>query len=252
MTETEWLACGDTWDMVQALGDHASDRKLRLYACGCCRRLWHLLSDERSRRAVEIAEQYADEPCSPEEQKQYADGPLSVEERIQALLAADTVEPYTDGPTSPEQRTRVHCAAGQVLMSARRKRDSSEDDADHFAYVAVHAAHSTLDPTGMEAAKRMRWDYLTKGMQPPIQVELLRDVFADRFLPVTFSPSWRSETAVSLARMMYETRAFHVMHILADALEEAGCDDAHMLAHCRSPGLHVRGCWVVDLVLGKG
>jgi hypothetical protein len=71
------------------------------------------------------------------------------------------------------------------------------------------------------------------------------------FCPVAFSPSWRSEHTVGIAARMYDDRDFAAMPILADALEEAGCDNQDILAHCRAPGEHVRGCWVVDLVLGK-
>jgi hypothetical protein len=65
-------------------------------------------------------------------------------------------------------------------------------------------------------------------------------------------PSWRTEAVVGLARGMAESRDFAAMPVLADALEDAGCADPAILAHCREPGPHVRGCWVVDLVLGKG
>jgi hypothetical protein len=80
---------------------------------------------------------------------------------------------------------------------------------------------------------------------------LLRDIFGNPFRPVTFSPEWRTDTAVSLARTMYESRDFGAMPILADALQDAGCDDAEILNHCRQPGEHVRGCWYVDQLLGK-
>jgi hypothetical protein len=68
---------------------------------------------------------------------------------------------------------------------------------------------------------------------------------------VILSPEWRTSTAVALAQQMRESGDFGAMPILADALQEAGCDNADILAHCRGPGPHVRGCWVVDLVLGK-
>ena len=80
---------------------------------------------------------------------------------------------------------------------------------------------------------------------------LLRDIFGNPFRPVAFDPTGRSETAVALAAGIYAERAFDRPPILADALEEAGCDDPDVLAHCRGPGPHARGCWVVDLVLGK-
>jgi hypothetical protein len=83
------------------------------------------------------------------------------------------------------------------------------------------------------------------------QCNSLRDIFGNPFRPVAFSPSWRTDTAVALARQMYESRDFSAMPILADALQDAGCDNEDILTHCRGPGPHVRGCWVVDLVLGK-
>jgi hypothetical protein len=80
---------------------------------------------------------------------------------------------------------------------------------------------------------------------------LLRDVFGNPFRPIAFSPEWRSATAVSVARRMYEAHDFSALPELADALQDARCDNADILDHCRGPGPHVRGCWVVDLVLGK-
>jgi hypothetical protein len=80
---------------------------------------------------------------------------------------------------------------------------------------------------------------------------LLREVFGNPFCPITFSPELRTDTALSLARQMYDSRNFSAMPILADALQDAGCDNDDVLAHCRGEGPHVRGCWVVDLVLGK-
>jgi hypothetical protein len=82
-------------------------------------------------------------------------------------------------------------------------------------------------------------------------VPILRDIFGDPFRPVTFTPEWRTDTAVSLAREMYESREFSAMPVLADALQDAGCDSDDVLAHCRGAGPHVRGCWVCDLVMGR-
>jgi hypothetical protein len=84
------------------------------------------------------------------------------------------------------------------------------------------------------------------------QADLLRDLFGNPFRPVAFSPEWRTDTAVSLAHQMYESRDFSPMPILADALQDAGCENDDVLDHCRDASLtHVRGCWVVDGVLGK-
>jgi hypothetical protein len=79
----------------------------------------------------------------------------------------------------------------------------------------------------------------------------LQCVFGNPFHPISFSPSWHTDTTVALARQMYESRDFGAMPILADALQDAGCDSEDILNHCRGEGPHVRGCWVADLVLGK-
>src|SRR5262249_14242057 len=83
------------------------------------------------------------------------------------------------------------------------------------------------------------------------QAALVRDIFGNAFSGAGFDPSWRSETAVALARQMYDARDFLLMPILGDALADAGCPDGDVLEHCRSQGVHVRGCFVVDLVLNR-
>jgi hypothetical protein len=83
------------------------------------------------------------------------------------------------------------------------------------------------------------------------QANILRDIFGNPFRPVDFSASRRTDTVVTLARQMYESREFGAMPVLADALQDAECGNEDVLSHCRSGGVHVRGCWVVDLVLGK-
>ena len=83
------------------------------------------------------------------------------------------------------------------------------------------------------------------------QCHLLRDIVGSPFHAVRFDPAWGSQRATALAQRMYESRDFTLMPDLADVLENAGCDNADILSHCRNPGPHVRGCWVVDLILGK-
>jgi hypothetical protein len=83
------------------------------------------------------------------------------------------------------------------------------------------------------------------------QCGLLREIFGNPFRPATVDPDWLTSTVVALARQMYEARDFSIMPILADALQDAGCDNDDILTHCRGDGPHVRGCWVVDLLLGK-
>jgi hypothetical protein len=83
------------------------------------------------------------------------------------------------------------------------------------------------------------------------QTDLLRDLFGNPFRPVILEPSWLTPKVGALAQEAYDTPAFHRLPLLGNTLEEAGCENAEILAHCRGPGPHVQGCWVVDAVLGK-
>jgi hypothetical protein len=89
------------------------------------------------------------------------------------------------------------------------------------------------------------------GSECSEQCHLLRDIFGNPFRPVCVDSAWLASTVLSLATGIYQERAFDRMPILADALQDAGCDNEDILNHCRQPGEHVRGCWVVDLLLGK-
>jgi hypothetical protein len=80
---------------------------------------------------------------------------------------------------------------------------------------------------------------------------LARDIFGNPLRPFPFNHSWRTSTVLALVQQMYDSRDFSTMPILADALQDAGCDNADILNHCRGPGSHVRGCFVVDKLLGK-
>jgi hypothetical protein len=113
---------------------------------------------------------------------------------------------------------------------------------------------------GMEEASGLSgylWtDLYTEYRWEPDRIEswrpLVYDIFGNPFWPVSFNEEWRTSTIVALAQQMYASRDFSEMPILADSLQDAGCDNADILSHCRDPQqVHVRGCWVVDLVLGK-
>ncbi len=85
-----------------------------------------------------------------------------------------------------------------------------------------------------------------------VAMDLVRDIFGNPFRPITINPSWLIPTVVALATDIYEQKAFDRMPILADALQDAKCDNEDILNHCRQPGEHCRGCWALDLLLGKG
>jgi hypothetical protein len=118
------------------------------------------------------------------------------------------------------------------------------------AHLACMAAHYQI-----RAAAKDGWPRVTNGESVPNAAEkahLVRDIFGNPFRKAAFSKTWRTDTAMSLAQQMYESREFGAMPILADALQDAGCDSDDILNHCRDANAtHVRGCWVVDLVIGK-
>ena len=118
-----------------------------------------------------------------------------------------------------------------------------------------HAAHASEGAEGAAGWYDQPPDgspnYPQRFDQLRYQAGVLRDLVGNPFAPPALDPAWRTEAVVGLARGVYEDRAFDRLPVLADALEDAGCDDGDVLAHCRGPGPHARGCWVVDLILGK-
>ena len=218
MTEEEWLTCTDPAPMLEFLKGKASDRQLRLLAVACCRAVWDSLTHGRSRRAVEMAEQYAD-------------GLIDEAGLHRAhSMAADAVVSYHE-------------------VQFRGRRGPNRDGPSLAGWRLSFAADSahTHKPFLIGRLRPLRHDPDLSLLAP----RLIRDIFANPFRPVPLDPAWLTSTVVSLAEGVYADRAFDRLPVLADALEDAGCDKAEILAHCRGGGPHVRGCWVVDLVLGK-
>jgi hypothetical protein len=170
------------------------------------------------RKALAVAERFADAEVS-EEQLRLAWQDARRAETAVYQQARVTAESYAMATVALVCETDINRAVLAVGEAARCEADP-------------------VDPRRLADAHRK-------------QVPLVTDIFGNPFRPVTFSPAWRTDTALSLAAQMYEAREFSAMPILADALQDAGCDSAEILDHCRGPGPHVRGCWVVDRVLGR-
>ncbi len=114
--------------------------------------------------------------------------------------------------------------------------------------VAGMSSRQCLDETSVPGRPVTR----ERPEELPVQVWILRCIFGNPFRPVTFDPAWNTDTVLTLAKQMYESREFSAMPILADALQDAGCTNENVLNHCRDvTAHHVRGCWVVDGILGK-
>jgi hypothetical protein len=107
--------------------------------------------------------------------------------------------------------------------------------------------------TSRHATSKFASSGAVKLREEAAHCQLVRDIYGNPFRPITISSSWLTSTVFALSRQMYDSRDFSAMPILADALQDAGCDNAAVLNHCRDAiGVHVRGCWVVDQVLGFG
>jgi hypothetical protein len=209
MTEPEWLECTDPTPMLEFLPDNASDRKLRLFACACCRRVWSLIVSEPAKRVVEVVELHADGHAT------YQEVAATAEDAILNTFSYDT-------------GTYRANSAAEAVATVSNNTHSCEIVARCAALAVGHGGHERLS-----------------------QVTLIRCTFGNPFHPVIIDPRWLTSTVVDLASAIYNEKAFDRMPILGDALMDAGCDNEEIIAHCRSEGAHVRGCWVVDLLLAK-
>jgi hypothetical protein len=238
MNEEQWLTCDDPRSMMEWLRTHRGEsrrkrgrRRLRLFACACLRGIWRLLRQEGSRNAVCVAERYADGDATESELAEAATGAVRARLREGGQIGNS---PYWQSSE----------AAGHVC-------EKRFDSGDHTS--VTHASHSSANAWAMDRVRSTQGKHGAEfRARLAVHADWLRDIFGNPFRPVNFSPSWRTDTAITLARTMYESREFSAMPILADALQDAGCDKADILDHCRDPKrVHVRGCWVVDLLLGK-
>jgi serine/threonine protein kinase len=197
LNEADWMACTDlTRRLTHLYNLNAPARKIRLFACACVRHHWEHLG-EASRKAVEIAERYADGEASPAE-----------------LEAAE--DAAWDACTGmPEQ-------------------------------AAAWAAYYQNWRAALEASRTLPWH---------VQDDFLHDLFGPLlFRQVMIDPVWldRNDRAVHrIAEAIYDERAFDRMTALGAALKDGGCNDPEILAHCFGTRLHARGCWLIDLLLGK-
>jgi hypothetical protein len=239
MTEADWLASGDQRRMLDLMGGWASERKLRLLAAACCRQVWQLITNPEWRQAVEAAELYADGAAAAfERMRELAPLGGSWVNGIEGWVTQEV----SYATATPAERARWDAWVGDAATAA----------AAHVG--ALKEARRGLSGWEGVWARRLR-------VERRAVADLLRCVFGNPFRPITAEPSWlawNDVTVPKLAQTAYDDRLLPSgeldparLAVLADALEEAGCDNQEMLAHLRGPGHHVRGCWVVDLLLGK-
>jgi hypothetical protein len=270
--EKEWFAA-DRWQdlLIPLFPDNrylktaGAQRKLRLLLCAAARLGWDVMPDDRGRKAVAVAERFAE-------------GHATARQLTAARAAAETAfrqaERRRDRMEARSRREfarRVEAAGPGRDWSSKWPPDLAVPFAEalraQFAVrVAVCAAAEAVDIPAVEkgllfvpdvvipveefAARMPEWHEVGDADPPDPRPDLIRDVFGYPFAPAVVEAGWRTDTVNALAEGIADDGAYDRLPILADALEEAGCADRRLLAHCRAGGPHVRGCWAVDAVRG--
>jgi hypothetical protein len=232
-----WLNCDvpfELFRMFELLGDA---RRARFWFVGCCR----LVSGQLSRvgqSALDTAERFADDRATAYELSQaravVAEELAAVEARLRLLddeLFAQCVDVEL-GRAEPDSLAGIRTR----ITGAQHRREAANRVAAAIGPDLRLALYSWY---GLRSERRA-------------MTALLRCVFPNPFRLIHLDPAWRTDTVVAIARGVSETRDFSALPILADALQDAGCDSDDVLDHCRGAGPHTRGCWVCDLVLGNG
>jgi hypothetical protein len=280
MNEKKWLACGAPAVRLEFLRERASKRKIQLFLCACCRRVYGPLTDATQQisqmmthlrpepgvvlgdvcdvfqQAIDIAERFADRLATAKECKKIAKAAENIGRHF-GFIAAVAPSP---GDDSDYDKGRGAVMMGGDAMDAADLAVLNEPNAlEHAVRVAasavvydIEAYHAGAEGADSDFAVAPNHPHLVaRRAESAAQLQLLDDVFGNPFRNVRLNRKWLTSTVVTLARQMYDSRDFGAMPILADALQDAGCNSADILDHCCGPGSHVRGCWVVDLVLEK-
>jgi hypothetical protein len=238
MTETDWLTCSDPIRMLEFVREAATARQLRLFQVACCRRIWQFVTDPDSRALVELIERAADSPLDMEAVRALpydaltddCGGPGPAERH--AYMVAGHIGYCLIGPIhgstfpSDDWQNAVSAANGAATVVAEAQRLPDGDE-----FLPAYQAHMA----GEHAA----------------QCDLLRDIIRHPNTQAEADALWRTADVVGLADAIYTDHVWDRLPILVDALMEAGCADSSVVTHCREGGPHVRGCWVLSLILQK-
>jgi hypothetical protein len=266
MTEAEWLAATDPRAMLESLGPNASSRKLRLFCCASCLRAADLLTTDyvrHARNAIVLFEQHLEGLASDQELQAAWDGVVRDAVNADHAIAHPGEAGYyaiSDAAVAVDCIRRNHVAGAAYCAASAIAYDLLARSGNPTVRRIASEWTPRTRPPGFS---RERWDgdeveirrlpaYVQAlATEQRSQCSLLRDIFGNPVRATSIKGEWLTSDAVALASGIYRGKAFDRLPILADALQDAGCDSAEMLGHCRGPGPHVRGCWVVDLLLGK-
>jgi hypothetical protein len=221
MNEQEWLECTDFKAMLEFLEGKVSERKLRLFACACCRRIWHLFVHKDSFNSIEVGERFAEGEATDEE--------LRLADELAMWVGDDA------SWRSMQEAANAWAAAAPVQKNG---------------FSAAQSAVYEIPRVFAENEAKGEEERVAQGV-------LLHEIFGNPFHPVIADSSWLTPTVLGLAQAAFDNRNLPSgslqndrLAVLADALEDAGASGA-ILEHLRSEGPHVRGCFALDLVLNK-
>jgi len=243
MTPETWFAETVPNPLLAAVRDNPAwfghSRRFRLFACATARQVWGLLSID-ARSAVQASERYAEGRAAR------TDLLASAVKRPNALVTASQIaQAVAQAATGQRADTSSEMRRNQLLFDPT--------DAAQNAARAVATRNVGPAPPGRPTTPEWHTAWTAAfAAARAIQADYFRDIFPPpRYMPQR-DPQWITSTVVALARQMDESDDFSTVPILADALQDAGCEDEILLSCCRTTGNnHVRGNWVVDLVLER-
>jgi len=218
MTEAEWLTCEDAKAMLEFMKGNASERKLRLFSVALARTVWDQMNPVM-RESVDAGELFAD-----------------------GMILRDDVEVVA------KKLNQWGVDGMNEAGGIRNWRKAMTPETLSCFFLAFMGHHPKIQGI-LSGTSAYYW--IASKTSRLIQPTLLRDIFGNPFRPTTPNASWLTSIVLVLAERIYSEKAFDRLPHLADALQDAGCDNEDILNHCRQPGNHCRGCRCVDLVLGK-
>ncbi len=215
VTEADWFAAQRPDPLLTFALPHLGPREMRLIGVAVARLALPLARAKQTRQALELVEAWVDVP----------------------ELGSDLRLAYDRANAGLARRD----AEGNLNVYLARRAAVDVAKTDPLTWREHGCARSALSGGTRMSEEAVR----------QVEVALVRDIAGNPFRPVTFAPEWLTPTVVGLATATDQTRDYTRLPILADALEEAGCDVADVLGHCRDPGPHARGCWVLDGLKGR-
>ena len=267
MTEPEWTASSDPEAMARAAAGRLGDRKWRLFHCGCVRRVWHLLPDERLRTAIVTAELHADGRVDDRTYgRAVTDANRARRKGCDACWAAYSAARHEAGRATYRTDLVLSRCVAAIARRAEAERVPVERPhrlhlwtrwTDAGQQVLADAPAGWVDPEPVEPDRyrtrptgRLVSDPGLAAAESVAQAAVLRDVVGP-FNAVMIDPWYVTPAVAAVARGLYDAGDFHRVRDMGVALHAAGCDDAALLAHCFATTQHVRGCWAVALRVSR-